>query len=269
MADAPTGQPTGGDLNVLKQKVGGIPVWVIGLAVGGGAAALLYFKSKTSSGSTTAQQQQAAANGLTGTSSSDASSLYPIAPVTYVTGVQQPTGTGTATPSTTGTIQVGPAGGQPGGGVYNTAVAGFPDPTSAAQFTQSGKTTAQTTLVPFGSYSLAGSPQDGAYPVNVNGSTLWILGENVASVNSSGSGGLGGGLRGGGGCPGSSVRYGGLGGLATPWQQMAQGHHVPGFWSGRGGRGGSLQEASAATGAPLERLLALNPFHQGGLVRTA
>lgn len=234
---------------ILKQKVAGIPVWVIGLAVGGGAAALLYFKSKSSSASAAAASQ---AQGMSGTSASNASSLYPVAPVTYVTGVQEPSASSSAsTPTTPSNITINPISGSSVSVLSQPAASGTNWQKYEIGNVPSGQTlTASGAPVAGPSFSFAGTTSSMWQPVDWNGGTGYVWAPNV-------SGGLGG-ARG----------YAGVTDT-TPWQSFAQRHHVPGYWSGLGGKGGSLSDAADVHGMPMERLQALNPFHQGGLVRVA
>lgn len=251
MADAPDTSASG--VGILKQKVAGIPVWVIGLAVGGGAAALLYFKNKSSAASA-AQAQQ----GLAGTSAGNASSLYPIAPVTYVTGVQQPTPDTSSTTSSTSSqpsatirqSQAGTSGNYAWWDNSHSGVGTTPQP---------GSNAVQGPEIPFGSpVTLTGQTENVGgnlwYQISTNAGNLWIVNHDL----SLGAGGLGGMVHG----------RGGLG-QGNPWTDFAQQYRAPHYWSGLGGKGGTLLEASHQTGVPVNRLASLNPFHDGGLARVA
>jgi hypothetical protein len=246
-----SGQANG--LDFLHRKLGGVPVWVYAAAIAVGAVGVFLVIRQRSSN---AAQGQTQGQGLSGTSSGDASSLLPVAPVTYVTGVTSPSPQSDGSTQTP-TVQVGPAAGQPNQGPWAQSVAAYANPNQQGDYT----------LLPFGTYNVAGPAQGGMYPVTVNGATMWLNGENVAAVNGSGGGG---GLGGGAGFPSASVRYGGPNGLSTPWGQMSQRAQVPHYWGGMGGgAGGTLSQASKASGASLERLLHLNPGHKGGLARVA
>jgi hypothetical protein len=168
----PTGQPSRG----LKIGNTVIPWWAIGagvIVIAG--VGYLWYRNRQSQPAATSNQSNAAAATGTGasTGSGTGTGAATIVPLPYPTS-SSTTGSTAAASSGLGSITLGPAPGQPNSGIYSQDVAVFsgPSQTGAAQD------------IPFGSYQLAGSPQNNLYPiVGPGGTTLWALAENVSGFS--------------------------------------------------------------------------------------
>lgn len=237
----------GGGSNILKQKVGGIPIWIIGAAGAVGAGVLVWYTNRGAKPKSSSSTDPNAAG--------NANSLYPVAPVTYVTGVPS-SSPGSPTSSSTPSVPDTPinpadwsslpdyAGLMYGKGTFiqgGQAYFHLDNPDAAQAYMDGG---GQTYYFPQPGLPVPNAP---------TGSVMY---GRVPATAASGAGGLG----------GAAVGPG-IGG-ASPWQQMSQRHHVPHYWAGMGG--GGLGAASKKSGLPLERLRSLNPRHKkGDLVRVA
>jgi hypothetical protein len=225
--------------NFFKQKIAGVPVWLIVGGVGAvGVGVFVYLKNQKST--TSAATNPNAAGAAAGTATSAPPIYVSTPPATASSGTSTTdTGTGTTTTSTgtTGgqTVTLGPAPGQANAGIWSQDVAVY----------NSASTTGAYQTIPFGSYTLSGPPQNNLYPISgPGGGTVWALAENVSGV--SGSGGMGGR-----GAPST-----------TPWETFTQRNHVPSYWAATGMGGGSISGLADQLGIPHERLQALNPMHK-------
>lgn len=255
MADAPSNDASGAA--ILKQKIFGLPIWAVGLVLGGTGLIAYYFISKKNAAAASAANAANAQAGLAQNAASDASSLYPIAPVTYVTGVQQPSATPTSPNTAAGTPptplwQFGWQTPPQGQYVWHLTSSGYQqNPAYPQGQVYPGSNTAR----PGQNESWMWSPIPQGTDPNGNPWTAQSYAQAL-SASGLGGGGFAGGLQ-------SDLTD------TTPWQSMAQQHRPMGYWSGLGGRGGSVEDAAKVHGTPVERLKALNPFHDGGLVRVA
>lgn len=238
---------SGGISHMLTQKgPGGVPVWGYVVAVGAVGGGLIWWTNKRKPAPATDPSQAA---------SSSASSMFPVPPVTYITGIPD---------SRTGLNSQNPGGvATPGGWKATTRgpIGGWPNiPISADTqgSTQIGNLppNTQVTLAnkgPVGGtwQGPGGSPAS-YYQVSVpGGGTGYVLAQDLINI---GQGGLGG--------------VDGLGG-ATPWQMFNQKWYAPQYILGGLGGGGVEEGMGAATAPvskvaskanmPVSRLKSINP----------
>jgi hypothetical protein len=251
--------PNGGAGNFLTEKIGPFPGYVWVLAVGGAGAALLYFTSRRNATAAAVTGSQSPPPG----DSSQLTSAFPVAPVTYVTGIPDShTGVNSSTP--TGGPSV-PApnwqyGNPPSGGQYVWTLTNSGQNQYRQAYGQDWSGGAQPSTAPvptqLGGYSWQWAPIPQGYDMQ----------SYLAALKQAGLGGAAG-------------MGGGVGTGMSPWQTFTQRWHAPTYvFGGMGGGEGGGQGGHAATvarkaGVHHNRLLSANPNVRRGrpsnLVRIA
>lgn len=158
-----------------------IPWWAVGLgAVGVGLVGFLIYRNMQSQGPSAASSGSSAGTptspGVTSAATPTAATLVPLP---YPTASSTTGNTATAA-SGLGTVTLGAVPGASNPGIWQSNVAAYSSPTSS---TGTGYST-----IPYGSYSLAGSPVSVGgntfYPiVGPGGQEMYALGENVLGYN--------------------------------------------------------------------------------------